>query len=204
MQIPASYMYSVVSERNCLPNNKVEAPIPSSMTSCGYLLPFDMGWRQRRESRQRCFRRACHVSRGAAPCWDDHQRGTTFIVAKIRTFLFLRNTLSLSLLALCKLRLGRASLAPLSFTYGVDTGLSASTAPRRVPAPAPVNHPPFFGPSPLVPDDALSSAACVARCGFGGQVPRGLTFLLPASKQFHLSDHPRARPSFRCQQPLSP
>lgn len=147
------------------------------------------------ESRQRRFHRACHVSRGAAPCWEV---GTPW-QPRFGLFSFCAtHTLSFGTVQAA----GRSQvLRPLSLTYGADTGLSASAAPRRVPSPAPVHHPPFFSdPARWCRLESLSSAARVARAYFqAGHLHVG-TFLLPASNQFLLPDHARARPSFRCQQ----
>lgn len=149
--------------------HKVEAPVPrfnELVWNRGYLPacldPSTWSWSQDKDAS------VVHVTFLEAPRHVGNLGLDSMAAAKIRTFLFLRNTLSL--FWHCASRWSVASPTPLSLTYGADTGLSASTAPRRVPSPAPVHHPPFFSDPArwCRTTDALSSAARVARAYFQG------------------------------------
>jgi hypothetical protein len=181
-----------MSRRNCLPNNKVEGPIPSTWDK-----------KKERESRQRRFRRACHVSRGAAPCWDDHQQGTTFLAAKIRT-LSLSAQHALSLFWHCASCCPVASPAPLPFHVRCRYWDGCLDGPKTRPSSRSRQSPTLCRTQPAGAGRRSVVGSTRCSCRFAGRVPRDPAFLLPALEQFHLSDHSRARTSFRCQQAPSP
>lgn len=169
---------------------------PGSMTSCGYLpRPFRLQhpWSQDKDAS------VVHVTFLEAPrhgCWE---LGTGLHGSSQDSDFSLSAQRTLSLLALCKPLASRKSYAIVFHVpcrYWAVCLHGPKTRPISRSRPSPTL---FLGPSPLVPDDGRSGIGSTrCSCIFPGHLHVG-TFLLPTLSQFHLSDHARARPSFRCQ-----